>query len=213
MERHKIFPLGLTSYRHSYQFQNTIWEHVHAGALDSALILCRHEPVITLGRRASRQNILIDQTALAQKGIVVHQIERGGDVTYHGPGQLTGYPIINLNTSGRDVHAYLRALETIIIQTLAHFGVSAQRQEGSAGVWVGARKIASIGIAIKKWITWHGFSINVRKDDLLNFSCIRPCGQDISMTSMETEAGKPLDLDEVTDMVITICRREMQWPR
>jgi lipoate-protein ligase B len=163
------------------------------------LIICQHYPVITLGRGADRKNILADERELKKRNIPVYEIERGGDVTYHGPGQLVVYPIYNLSFFQRDIHLFLRKLEEMAITVLEEFGISPQRLPGLTGVWVGEKKIASIGIAIKNWITFHGLAINIKQDDLANFSLVRPCGLDITMTSLETVLNKPVNLNSVRD--------------
>lgn len=189
----EVFDLGLIDFSIALKFQKETFKAVKYNYLDSALILCQHYPVITLGRSADRNNILISDDELSQKGIQVFEVERGGDVTYHGPGQLMVYPILNLNYLKKDIHWYLRELEEIIIKFLTDFRIEAQRRLGLTGVWVGDKKIASIGIAIKNWITFHGISININEDDLSNFRFIKPCGLDIEMTSMETILGtRPL---------------------
>jgi len=128
------------------------------------------------------------------RGIELYEIERGGDVTYHGPGQLTAYPIFNLNYLKKDIHLFLRQLEEVIIDLLSDLGIKSNRRLGLAGVWVNNQKIASIGIAIKNWITFHGLSINIKKSDLNNFRFIRPCGMDIEMASLETILARDIEL-------------------
>lgn len=193
----KIFDLGLVDFEKAYQTQKEIFENVRSGIFASALILCRHYPVITLGRSADRRNILACESVLLDKGIKIYEIDRGGDVTYHGPGQLILYPILNLNFYKKDLHLALRNLESIVIRTLVEFGVTANRLTGSTGVWLGNKKIASIGIAVKNWITYHGAAINIKNNDLDNFSLIRPCGMDIMMTSLESFLGKEVKFSDV----------------
>jgi len=198
----KVFDLGLVDFGLAWHLQKEIFTDVKNGKLPSAIIFCQHYPVITLGRQASKNNILASPSELRAKGIQVYEIERGGNVTYHGPGQLTAYPIFNLSYLKKDIHFYLRQLEEIIIALLSGFGVEASRLLGLTGVWVGKQKIASIGIAIKNWITFHGLSINIKKADLVNFRLIRPCGIDIEMTSLETIVQKTIEIDHIKGNLI-----------
>ena len=193
----KVFDLGLVDFKKAWDFQKEVFFQVKNGRLKSALILCQHYPVITLGRSAARKNIFACDAELKNKGIKVYEIERGGDVTYHGPGQLTAYPIFNLNYLKKDIHWFLRYLEGIIIGCLSDLGTRAHRISGLTGVWVNKDKIASIGIAIKNWITFHGFTINIKKEDLTNFSLIRPCGMDIMVTSLESVLGYRIRVNQL----------------
>ena len=180
-----------------------------AGTIDDTLILVEHPEVITLGRSAKPSNLL------AAGDIPVFPIERGGDVTFHGPGQIVAYPIFLLREGERDLHRYLRGLEEAIIRTVADLGVEAVRISGRTGVWTGsgqnARKLASIGVAVRKWVTMHGLALNVTTD-LPRFAAINPCGFPASvMTSMARELGHPLDLPTVkhhlTSHLATVFRR------
>lgn len=159
-----------------------------AGTLvHDVLFLVQHPPVITLGRSAQQGNLLASSQQLAARGVEVFDVERGGDVTFHGPGQLVGYPIVNLEQHKQDLHWYLRQLEGVIIGALSVFGISAARNPGKTGVWVGDRKIASIGVHARQWVAWHGFALNVTTD-LSYFDLMVPCGiQDVVMTSVERE--------------------------
>ena len=159
-----------------------------SGALaDDALLLVEHPPVITLGRSTKAGNLLASSTQLASRGVELFDVERGGDVTFHGPGQLVGYPIVNLEHHTQDLHWYLRQLEEVMIRALAAFGIEAARNPGKTGVWVRDRKIASIGVHARQWVTWHGFALNVTTD-LSYFDLMVPCGiQDVVMTSVERE--------------------------
>jgi lipoate-protein ligase B len=175
--------------------------------LESALIICQHYPVVTLGRRASRENILLSDDQLRAQGIELHVVDRGGDVTYHGPGQLTAYPIFNLNLLRRDVHFFLRQLEEVAINTLSDFNVRACRLPGLTGAWVDNQKIASIGIAVRHWITYHGLSINVQESDVDNFYLIRPCGMDIEVTALERKMREPISTEEVKPRLLEHFKR------
>ena len=161
------------------------------------LFLLEHPPVITLGRGADRANILAADEMLAAAGVTVHQAQRGGDVTYHGPGQIVGYPIIRLAEHGRDVHAYLRRLEQVIMDTLADYRITAQRSAGHTGVWVGREKVAAIGVAITRWISYHGFALNVAPN-FRHFGLINACGiTDRQVTSMSRLLGAAVDQAQV----------------
>ncbi|MEI6561812.1 MAG: lipoyl(octanoyl) transferase LipB [Verrucomicrobiota bacterium] len=167
------------------------------------LLLLEHEPVYTIGRTP-------DQSSLRDAALLPHpvvQINRGGQATYHGPGQLVGYPILRLGERGQDLHRYLRELEEALIELLAEYGVAAVRREGLTGVWVGERKIASIGVGVRKWISMHGFALNVC-GDLTPFNQITPCGiAGVEMTNLERESGQPVDVRSVADRVAAVFER------
>lgn len=198
----EVFDLGLVDFKKGWEFQREIFSKVKFGILESELIICQHYPVITLGRSAKRRNILVSQEELKNKGILVYEIERGGDVTYHGPGQLMAYPIFNLNYLKKDIHLFLRQLEEIVIDLLLDLGIRGNRRSGLTGVWIAKQKVASIGITIKNWITYHGLSINIKKDDLYNFRFIKPCGMNIEMTSLETIIAKDIEIDIIKEALI-----------
>lgn len=202
MPAFSVLDLGLIDYQECLLLQRDLSGRVFEGKSQSSLILCRHNPVITLGRRAKRENILSPEK-LASLGIGVIDTNRGGDVTLHFPGQLVIYPVFDLRVFGRDIGCFLRKLEQAALLLLADYGIAAKREPGLAGVWVGERKIASIGIAVSRWITTHGLSLNVSAGlDL--FSLIRPCGRDIMMTSVEKEAqGKTtVSMDEIKNKAV-----------
>ncbi len=194
-----IVRLGIVDYGPAHQLQGRlVQEHIQNSGSDSLLLL-QHSPVITIGRSGSRDNILASRSALAAAGIEIHESERGGDVTYHGPGQLTGYPILNLRHFKKDVHWYLRQLEETIIKVLAEYDIVGARMKGYTGVWVGNEKVAAIGVAIRRWITYHGFALNVHPD-MSHFQTIRPCGiTDKGVTSIERLLGHRVDMDGVID--------------
>lgn len=170
------------------------------------LILCEHYPVYTLGKSGDEKHLLLSPEECEKRGIEYHKINRGGDITYHGPGQITGYPILDLDQVYTDVHRYVRELEESIIRTLSRFGIKGSRIEGYTGVWVKAdqpgdqnRKICAIGVHLSRWVTLHGFALNVNTD-LSFFDNIIPCGiadDDKTVTSMQKELGRALDMDEV----------------
>ena len=173
-----------------------------AGATGDWLLYPDHPPVLTLGRGGDGSSLLVERSALEARGIELHEVTRGGDVTWHGPGQLVGYPIVDLEARGRDLHVYLRALEGALIDAVARWGIDAGTEAGRTGVWVKGRKLASIGIAVRRWVGYHGFALNV-DPDLASFDLIHPCGlRGIEMTSLARLAGaKAPTLDEARRVV------------
>lgn len=198
----KVLDLGLVEYKKAWDFQKETFLKVKNATLDSALILCRHYPTITMGRMSNKKNILISEEDLNNRGIPLYNIERGGDVTYHGPGQITAYPVLNLEHFKKDIHWYLKNLEEVAINTLQSVGIKSERSLGRTGAWVGNKKIASVGVAIKNWITFHGLTINVSRHDLYNFSLIRPCGMDIEMTCVEKVLNRGVDISRLEQALI-----------
>ena len=192
-----IIKLGIVDYVPAYQLQERLVQEQMQDSGSDSLLLLQHNPVITIGRSGDRNNILVSESALAAAGISICEIDRGGDVTYHGPGQLTGYPIINLRHFRKDIHWYLRQLEETIIKVLAEYNIVGERMEGYTGVWVGNEKVAAIGVAIRRWITYHGFALNVHPD-MSHFQLITPCGiTDKGVTSLEKLLGHRVDMDGV----------------
>ena len=194
--------LGLVPYADALELQNRLVAQRRAGDIPDTLLLLEHPHVITLGTSAHRDNILIDDEQGRLLGIDVFETGRGGDVTYHGPGQLVGYPILDLKPDRCDLHRYVRDLEEVLIRALASFGIGAGRKEGLTGVWVGDEKIAAIGVRVSSgWITSHGFALNVNTD-LSFFGSIVPCGiTQYGVTSMERVLGSPRDIGVVGDEV------------
>ena len=190
---------GRTEYRVAYDRQVALVAQRIAGEIGDTLVFTEHEPVFTLGmRRGSENNLVWNSEQLARTGVAVEKTNRGGDITYHGPGQIVGYPIVSLSAH-QDLHAYLRLLEQVIINTLGCFGLASDRREGKTGIWLGPRKIAAIGVAVRRWVTYHGFALNV-DPDLSHFGGIVPCGINASegtVTSMRVELGHTIDPDEV----------------
>ena len=185
---------GLVPYPAALELQETTHALRVAGRCPDTLLLLEHPPVVTLGRGSALAREAIPRAALEAQGVAVCESGRGGRATYHGPGQLVGYPIVDLRAFGSDVHAYLRALEAALLATAADFGVSAGAREGLTGVWVGERKLASIGIQIRRWVTLHGFALNVDMD-LAPFGWFEPCGlHGLTVTSLALEAGRPVPL-------------------
>jgi lipoyl(octanoyl) transferase len=180
---------GRTRYRDAWQHQDELVAARLAGTAPDMLVFTEHEPVYTLGmRRGAEQNLVWTPPQLTAQGIEVVPTNRGGDITYHGPGQIVGYPIVSLDPR-RDLHAYLRFLEQVLIDTIAHHGLVGARREGKTGIWLGTRKVAAIGVAVKRWIAHHGFALNVTTN-LGHFGGIVPCGiTDGTVTSLAAELG------------------------
>lgn len=194
----EVRDLGLIDYDAAYRIQKECVEGVIVGGAQT-ILLCEHPAVITLGRMSREANIL-DRKAIDRAGIRIIPIDRGGDVTLHAPGQLVVYPILNLANWRRDLHWYLHQLEQVAVDLLGSFGIVASRISGRTGVWVGGKKIASIGIGIRKWISFHGLAINVNTDVNL-FALIKPCGLDAPMTTMAVLQGKPVEIKKVKENV------------
>lgn len=189
--------LGQLAYADAHALQERLVEARKGGALGDTLLLLEHPKVITMGRKASREHILLSDEALGERGYAVHETGRGGDVTFHGPGQLVVYPIIDLKPDREDVRRYVRDLEETMIRVCGDYGVSAERSAGLNGTWVGTRKVGAVGVRISQWVTMHGMALNVNTD-LGSFAAIVPCGiADRGVTSLAQELGRPLDLDEV----------------
>lgn len=189
---------GLISYADGLALQERVVAEILDGKAGERLILLEHEPVYTIGR-------LRDQSSLRDPQRLPHPVvetNRGGQATYHGPGQLVGYPILDLRQRGQDLHAHLRMIEDVLIAACERFGVAAGRRDGLTGVWVENRKMASIGVGVKKWISMHGFAINITDECLAGFFAITPCGIDgVAMTSLSQEAGRPITVKEFAEVV------------
>ena len=196
--------LGRVPYADALTLQRLLVEDRRAGRIDDLLLLLEHPHVLTLGVRGDggRSHILATPEALGARGVEVHESGRGGDITYHGPGQIVGYPIMNLQPDRCDVHRYVRDLEEVLIRTASDYGVQAERVEGLTGVWVGREKLAAIGVRISRWVTSHGFAFNATTD-LEYFNLIVPCGiADRSVTSLALLLGHPVDRVEVEDRIV-----------
>ena len=183
--------LGRRPYGPTFELQQELRRRIHKEGGSEHLLLLEHDPVYTVGRNARNEDVLADPAWLAERGIEVAETNRGGQVTYHGPGQLVGYPILDLKPDRRDIGKYVRDLQEVLIRTLASFGLEGVRKDGKdfIGVWIGDRKIASIGVHLAHWITIHGFALNVATD-LGDFRGIIACGlKDVTMTSIERELG------------------------
>jgi lipoyl(octanoyl) transferase len=196
--------LGTLGYQEGLDLQKQLVDERKAGLIADQLLLLEHPAVVTLGvkTRNDRSHVLATPEALAAAGVGLFETGRGGDVTYHGPGQLVGYPIIDLKPDRCDVHRYVRDLEEVLIRAVASFGIAAARVPGLTGIWVGDAKLAAIGVRISRWVTSHGFALNVNTD-LSQFDLIVPCGiTDKGVTSMAQQLSRPVQMAEVEDAVI-----------
>ena len=194
-----LVDLGLMPYSEALAIQKKTVENIMNGTLESTFFLVEHPPVLTLGRRAERKNILATDEILDKEGVELYNVERGGDVTYHGPGQIVGYPILKLEDFGKDLHKYVADIEEIFVRLLSEkYDIETTKDKGKyTGVYIGSRKITAIGIAVRKWISFHGFAFNV-KTNLKHFDWIIPCGlADRSVTSLERETGSVPDFEKV----------------
>jgi lipoate-protein ligase B len=219
-----IVDLGLIAYAEAWQLQERVVAARKAGAIEDVLLFCEHPHVITLGRSGNRANLLASESVLRQKGVEFFETSRGGDITYHGPGQLVGYPILNLGAIRRDVVWYVRTLEEAMIRATADLGIAARREPGKTGIWVDAdevadrskrdsslalgmtdqqaEKLAAIGVHISRWVTSHGFAYNVATD-LRYFELIVPCGiADRKATSLEKLLGRRVSLEEIRPLLV-----------
>jgi lipoyl(octanoyl) transferase len=220
-----VVDLGLRQYGEALQLQRAVARaRADGGITEDVLLLVEHPPVVTLGRSAKERHLLASPEFLASRGIELFEVERGGDITFHGPGQLVGYPVIDLRRHRQDLHWYLRQVEEALIVALHGYGLEAARNAGYTGVWVGGlqspqeqgklvpdaggappRKIASIGVHARDWVTWHGFALNVQTD-LSNFELIVPCGiQQVTMTSLERELALRGSTPSLRDAGVTVA--------
>lgn len=206
-----ILRLGRRPYEELWTLQKKLQQELLSSTGTETLILCQHDPVITFGKSSRSENLLAAPELLSSKGIKVIEIERGGDVTYHGPGQLVGYPILDLHKHRTDVHWYMRALEEVLLRTLADFGIESLRIQGKTGVWTNNKdnaiqfahlKLASMGVRISRWVTLHGFALNVT-DCSEGFALINPCGfKSQEMTWMERECGTSISMQHLEEKLI-----------
>ena len=214
--------LGLIDYKEAWDYQATIFEDIISQKVinrdlseedqiptKNHLLFCEHPHVYTLGKSGDEKHLLLNKATLEEKEAAFYKINRGGDITYHGPGQIVGYPIFDLDNFFTDIHKYLRFLEEAVILTLNEYGISAGRSEGQTGVWIDgdnpikARKICALGVKCSRWVTMHGFAFNINTN-LDYFNNIVPCGiSDKSVTSMEKELGNPIDINEVKEVLKT----------
>ena len=199
-----VSDLGSMPFGQALELQRAVARARISGAIgEDVLLLVEHPPVVTLGRSAKQHHLLAPPELLAARGVQLFEVERGGDVTFHGPGQLVGYPIIDLKRHKRDLHWYLRQVEEALIRALAPFGITGERSAGQTGVWTEGRKLVSIGVHARDWVTWHGFALNVTTD-LSYFDLMVPCGiAEVEMTSIERELGQGRGLDVLARREVT----------
>jgi lipoate-protein ligase B len=191
--------LGQTGFKDAWELQKKLVALRYTSQIPDCLLLTEHRPVITMGRATSPGNILCSPEELARRGVELFSIERGGDVTFHGPGQLVAYPIIDLNARGRDLHRYLRDLESLIIATLNDLGLQAETKRGLTGVWARDHKLAAIGVAVSRWITYHGLALNINTD-MEYFKLINPCGiTQYPVSSVSRMLSRTVELSEAAE--------------
>ncbi len=194
--------LGLIDYQKAWDLQHTLFEMRRTNKINDTLLLLEHPHTYTFGKSADKSNLLFDDAELEKRNISIYDIDRGGDITYHGPGQLVGYAILDLKNWEQDTHKYLRALEEVIIQTLSEFGIEATRDEEHTGVWVNDKKICAIGIKVSRWISMHGFALNINTDMDL-FNGIVPCGiEEKGVTSLSEELNKKCNIDIIKSSLV-----------
>ena len=218
MQKVTLIDLGLKDYKETWEYQEALFQSIIDVKIDNRknnlsaktsnyFLFVEHPHVYTLGKSGDMSNLLLNEEQLTQKGATFYKINRGGDITYHGPGQLVGYPILDLDNFFTDIHKYLRFLEDVIIKTLAEYGIKSERSEGETGVWLdvgtpSARKICAMGVRTSRWVTMHGFALNVNAN-LGYFDNIIPCGiKGKAVTSMEAELDKKIPLDEVKEKIL-----------
>ncbi|MFH0754706.1 MAG: lipoyl(octanoyl) transferase LipB [Candidatus Omnitrophota bacterium] len=203
----RVIHWGMVDYRVALERQKSLVADV-AGGAEPVVVTCEHPLTITLGRRYDEKNIFLSREILRQKGFDVLPVDRGGDVTLHAPGQLVIYPVVDLKRMGRDVGVYLQKLEQACVDFLKDFGIVAKGDNTRRGVWVGPLKVASIGIGVSRWVTYHGVGVNITTD-LELFKVIRPCGLDIGMTSVKMITARAPSMDEAAAMFSEHCVRIM----
>jgi len=195
--------LGTVDYAEAHRVQKELQAKRIAGDVDDTVLLLEHRPVFTLGRSAKEQHVLAPSEVLAARGFSVHEVGRGGDVTYHGPGQLVAYPIIDLKPDRKDVRKYVWTLEESMIRTCADFGLRARRIEGLNGTWIEDRKVGAVGVRISRWVTMHGLALNANTD-LSHFDLIVPCGiDDKAVTSLSAELGRVIEVEDIVEPLAT----------
>ncbi|HKJ07297.1 MAG TPA: lipoyl(octanoyl) transferase LipB [Flavobacteriaceae bacterium] len=218
MQKVKLHHLGLKDYKDTWDYQEELFQEIIDTKVENRknntskptknhFIFVEHPHVYTLGKSGNMDNLLLNENQLKEKGATFYKINRGGDITYHGPGQLVGYPILDLDNFFTDIHKYLRFLEEIIIKTLAEYGIKSERSDGETGVWLDvgtpfARKICAMGVRTSRWVTMHGFALNVNAN-LGYFDNIIPCGiKGKAVTSMEAELNRKIDMEEVQQKIL-----------
>jgi lipoyl(octanoyl) transferase len=201
-QRCRVLRLGVVDYQEAWQLQRCLAEALRQGHSLPTLVLLQHPPTYTLGVQGKNEHVLVDEAGLTRIGASLYRVDRGGDVTFHGPGQLVGYPILDLRRWGHGPVSYVRAVEATLIEALAGLGIAARRVQGRVGVWAGDDKIAAIGLRVSRGVTTHGFALNVATD-LSYFQHIVPCGLvDARVTSVERILGRAVPLDDVADLVV-----------
>jgi len=201
----RAYYLDVIDYGEALQLQERLVKARLAGDIPDTILFLEHPPVLTMGTSASEDNIIIQRDVLANEGVTIVSSDRGGCITAHEPGQLIGYPILNLKAKGRDLHQYIRNLEEVIIRTLCDYSIPAHRDPNHPGVWVGEEKICAIGIRVSRWVTKHGFALNIN-NDLKYFSCVHPCGiTDKGVTSMSRLLGHEANVGNVMLRIIEHC--------
>jgi lipoyl(octanoyl) transferase len=197
MKQIELIKPGITNYHEAWDYQKKLFDKVVRERSQNYLILTEHHPVITIGKTGSQNNLLTPPSQLSSKGIDLVEIDRGGDITFHGPGQMVGYPILDLSQFHKDIHWYLRTIEEVIIRVLKGFGIQGKRIPDLTGVWVNDKKICAIGVKVTRWVTMHGFALNI-STDLNYFNHIIPCGiSDHGVTSIFEEIGNIVDQNDV----------------
>ncbi|NSW89664.1 MAG: lipoyl(octanoyl) transferase LipB [Firmicutes bacterium] len=204
MKKINVAKLGMVDYQESLELQEKMMKEVQSGEREDILLLVEHPPVLTIGRSGKYSNIIVPEDVLKSSGVNIYEVSRGGDVTYHGPGQIVGYPVMDLKRHGRDIKDFVWKIEEVFIRLLKkEYGIEAHREEKKyTGVWIGEEKITAIGIAVKHWVTMHGFAFNVNTD-LEHFKWIIPCGlADRGVTSLKKITGVHQDFERLNDLVI-----------
>jgi lipoate-protein ligase B len=200
-KRLKVINLGRTDYEPTWNLQKQLLSLRARSKVPDCLVITEHNPVITMGRGTRSSNLLASSDELALKGVRLYEIERGGDITFHGPGQVVLYPIVDLRNRGRDVHQYLRDLERVVIDALAELGLTAGIKQGLTGIWVDDHKLGAIGVAVSRWITYHGLALNVTTD-LDYFKLINPCGiTEYPVGSVSQLVGREITLDHINELL------------
>ena len=207
--------LGTVDYAEAHELQKRLQKMRIAGEVGDTVLLLQHPPVVTLGRSAKEQHVVAGSAVLEAEGIALHEVGRGGDVTYHGPGQLVAYPIIDLKPDRKDVRKYVWSLEEAMVRTCADFGLAAGRIAGLNGAWIGDRKVGAVGVRISRWVTMHGLALNA--DTMLrHFDLIVPCGiADKTVTSLSVELGRPVQVSDVVEPLAghlaSLFDTEVEW--
>ncbi len=194
--------LGRIKYNQAWDIQKELVALRYNNTIQDCLIVCEHDPVLTMGRGTDMDNLLVSEEILKQKGVDLFEIERGGDITFHGPGQVILYPIISLHERSKDAHKYLRDLETAVIKALSEIGLEASIKKGLTGIWINDKKIGAIGVALSKWITYHGMALNVNTD-LDFFKLINPCGiTEYPVSSISELLSRTIDLETINNLLV-----------